>query len=405
MLYFSNGGSLYKYDPNAASGAGAFGQNIIPSPYLTALYPIWANGRLIYVWKNTLVISDILNPEAWNTTTQTLKLDPVESDFISGLCLWQNQAIAVFRNGSTWIIETGPGLMVVNWEINRASATVGCCCCGTIVQCGTDVYFLSETGRGVYALSQMPMVTTSGQSQGVVWQPISAPIKRYIDRINWAAVACARATYWNDLYLLSVPLDNSSVNNFILIYSVSLSTWQGIWCLDMSGTDIAPRDFARDRTNINQTYLAIGTIDGMISQFSYPIDRRYYDQDINGVQHPVESSLMSRGFTFGEDVNQIQPHGALLQFIESSEDVDITIWMDRLIEGPTRTINTNTFLLSLPIPSFPFDLDGEGYKNQSLSLLGLGLCSELQLELQGDGNWTLYQLKTTAFEAMPLALA
>jgi hypothetical protein len=114
---------------------------------------------------------------------------------------------------------------------------------------------------------------------------------------------------------------------------------------------------------------------------------------------------MTRGFTFGEDVNQIQPHGALLQFIESSEDVDITIWMDRSIEGPTRTISTNTFLLSLPIPSFPFDLDGEGYKNQPISLLGLGLCAELQLELSGNGNWTVYQLKTTAFEAMPLALA
>src|SRR5206468_11107896 len=167
-----------------------------------------------------------------------LTIDPIKSDSISGLCTWQIGRIAVFRNGSTWIVDTGPDLPVLNWELSRVSATIGCCAHGSIVQCGNDIYFLSETGRGVYALSRAP---ASGQAG--IWQPISAPIKRYIDRINWSAISSARATYWNDLYMLAVPLDGAIDNNFMLIYSVNIGTWQGIWWLDIAAKSIAPRDF------------------------------------------------------------------------------------------------------------------------------------------------------------------
>ena len=40
---------------------------------------------------------------------------------------------------------------------------------------------------------------------------------------------CARATYWNDIYQLSVPMDGATYNNYTLVYSVTLNSWQGIW--------------------------------------------------------------------------------------------------------------------------------------------------------------------------------
>jgi hypothetical protein len=392
-LYFSIGTTLNKYLP----GTG-FGTVTLLGNYPNAFYPIWATSRLLYAdGKNTIVISDILSPEVWDEATQTLKLDPIESDLITGLSLWQNQRIAVFRNGSTWVIETGPGLSVVDWGLNRVSATVGCCCHGTIVQCGADVYFLSETGRGVYALSQAPQSDQQG-----IWQPISAPIRRYIDRINWAAIANARATYWNDLYLLSVPLDGVTFNNFLLVYSVTLGTWQGLWCIDIGGVDTAVRDFARDRTNPNATVLLVGTQDGIISKWTYPQELKYLDQNIDSTKSMFNSTLLTRSFTFSENINQIQPYSAKIQFIESEDPVDVTVWADRTIELLRKTTPTNNYLLSLTIPGFPFDLDREGYYNLPLSLLSAGVCNELQLEFEGTGNWTLYQIKLTAFEAAPL---
>jgi hypothetical protein len=395
-LYFSIGGALSKYKPGTGAGTG-FGTVTLLGNYPTALYPIWVVDRLVYVFGNTLVVSDILDPEVWDEATQTLTIDPIASDIITGDCMWQTQRIAVFRNGSTWVVETGPDLAVLDWELNRVSATIGCCAHGSIVQCGADIYFLSETGRGVYALSQAPASTQQG-----VWQPLSLPIKRYIDRINWSAIANARATYWNDLYLLSVPLDGVTYNNFLLIYSVTLGTWQGLWCLDINGVDTAVRDFARDRTNPDATLLLIGSVDGIISKATYPIERRYFDQNIDGSKVGINSSLLSRSFTFSESINQIQPHSARFQFLESDDPVDITIWADRTIELLKKSTPTNNYLLTLTIPGFPFDLDKEGYYNLALSLMNVGICTELQVALAGPGNWTLYQIKCSAFEAMPL---
>ena len=64
-LYFSQGGGtrtggpLYKYVVG-----GSFTTITLPAPYTLALYPLWALFRLMYVYENTLIISDILDPES-----------------------------------------------------------------------------------------------------------------------------------------------------------------------------------------------------------------------------------------------------------------------------------------------------------------------------------------------------
>lgn len=394
-LYFSDGNALQKY-----SVASGFGAVTLPSQYLKASCPIWAVERLIYINTdaNTLVCSDILDPEVFDVATNTVTIDPQKSDVLVGQAIWQTQRIAVFRNGATYVIETGPGLNVVDWEINRISGTVGACCHGSIAQVGTDVFFLSETGRGVYAVSQAPASVQQG-----IWTPISQPIKRYIDRINWSAIKNVRACVWNDLYFLALPMDASSFNNYILVYSVSLGAWQGLWSIENEvGANLPIVDFSLDQTNPDQTVLLVVTSDGIISQFTYATDRQYYDLNLDSSRYLYNSRLFSRAFTFGEKVNQIQPASARLQFLESEDDVEISIWADRTIPVMARTESTSKFLLTLPIPSFPFDLDGEGYANVPISLMKVGLCAELQVELNGVGNWTLFQMRCTAFEAMPL---
>jgi hypothetical protein len=60
--------------------------------------------------------------------------------------------------------------------------------------------------------------------------------------------------------------------------------------------------------------------------------------------------------------------------------------------------------LQLTIPSLPFDLDITGFYNLPISLIGIGICTELQLEITGEGNWTLFQVKVSAWETAPLML-
>jgi hypothetical protein len=398
VLYFTRGTYLFKFDPTT----NTFTQTVTPAPFnARTFYPLWASGRLIVVMDNNLYVSNILSPEVWNPTLQSVTLDPVVSDVITGQINWQRQTLAVFRNGSTWIIETGPNLDVVDWEVNRASATVGCCSHGSIVQCGVDVFFLSETGRGVYALSQVPTSDQMG-----VWQPISAPIKRYIDRINWQYASNARATYWNDLYILSVPIDDYTFNNAIFAFSVTLNAWQGMWAFDFNLDNVGYgfRDAARDRTNPAHTLLLYGTIDGFISEQTYPTDRQYYDLDMTSNPIPVTSRLKTRSFTFGETINRIQPNSALVQFLESEDPVDINILADRTIRLTKRNTPTGQRGLSLPIPGFTFNLTEQGFYNLPMALNHFGVCNEIQMELEGTGNWSLAQIKLTAYEAAPATL-
>ena len=391
-LYFSHGTTLDKY-----SVAGGFGTVPLLSQYPAALYPLWAFERLIYCYQNTLVISDALDPEHVDAITGSLTIDPRSSDAITGQSIWQDQKLAVFRNGETWIVETGPELDVPDWSLNRVSGTIGTRCHGTIVQAGTDVLFLSETGRGVYAMSQAPASNQIG-----VWMPLSIDIQRYIDRINWSACDVARATYWNDCYILSVPLDGVNYNNFCLIYSMTMQKWQGLWCFDIGTTDVAPRDFARDKTDPDHTVLMMATRDGILSRFTYPVERQYYDKNIDTSRQYYFSHLKSRSFTFGTDINQVRPHSGRFQFLESDDPVDVTVIADRAIELTKRSIPTNNYLLSLTIPGFPFDLDREGYRNVAIGLLKTGICDELQFYFEGTGNWTLYQIQASAFVSMPI---
>ena len=82
--------------------------------------------------------------------------------------------------------------------------------------------------------------------------------------------------------------------------------------------------------------------------------------------------------------------------------MDITVWADRTIELIKKNTPTNNYLLVLTIPGFPFDLDKAGFYNFPFSMVGCGICNELQLAFSGVGNWTIFQLRLAAFEAMPL---
>ena len=117
---------------------------------------------------------------------------------------------------------------------------------------------------------------------------------------------------------------------------------------------------------------------------------------------PMNSRLRSRSFTFGENINRIQPNSALVQFLESPDPVDISVIADRTIEMTKRNTPTGQQGLTLPIPGFTFNLTEQGYYDLPMSLSHFGLCHEVQLEFSGTGNWSLYQIKMTAYEAAPI---
>jgi hypothetical protein len=394
-VYMCAGGVISTYKPGTGFGT----LSTMPSQYPNAAYIVWGAGpRLCYVppASNVVVCSNILDPATYDPTLQNIiTLDPVTSDVITGVAIWQDQSVMAFRNGAVCRIGSGIQVPIVDWEFNWVSRQTGALNHGTIQQAGKDVYFLSETGRGVYSVSQMPASDQLG-----VQAPLSLPITNTIKRINWAvARTTARAIVWADLYMLAVPLDGANANNAILVYSVALGSWQGIW-----ETEFAPRTFSKDPTSLIQTNLLVGLANGTLADWTYPQQRQFYDVELDGTTHRLYSSnLRTRSFTFGEEFNQVGPYNAQFTFLESEDEVTITAVVDREPSAIETVTTTGPPQTNLTIPQLPFDLSGIGYVVQSIALQRLGLCNELQFELSGTGNWTIAKIQCSAFSVRAAA--
>jgi len=392
-VYMCNGGPISKYKLGTGAGTGFGTVSTLPTQYPNAAYIVWGCGpRLCYVPPNSNVVvcSNILDPETYDPTLQNIvTLDPVTSDVITGLAIWQDQSLIVFRNGAAAQVGSGIQVPIVDWSINWVSRQTGALTHGAIAQAGLDIYFLSETGRGVYSVSQMPSSDQLG-----VQAPLSQPINSTIRRINWTVARTrARAAVWLDLFLLAVPLDGSNANNAILVYNIAIGTWQGIWELETE-----PRTFSRDTTNPGTSYFLVGLAGGVLAQWTDPPLRQYYDLKLDGVTKRLySSSITSRSFTFGEEFNQVGPYNAKFTFLESEEDVTITAVVDREPTAIETVTTTGPPQTNLTIPQLPFDLSGIGYVIQSINMQRLGLCNEVQFEIEGTGNWTLAKILCSAF--------
>jgi hypothetical protein len=227
-----------------------------------------------------------------------------------------------------------------------------------------------------------------------VQAPLSLPIQGYINRINWTvARTTARAHVWGDLYLLAVPLDGANTNNWILVYSISLGTWQGIWELDSS-----PKTFSKDPTNPVVTYFLVGMANGVLAQWTYPQQRQYYDLELDGTTRRLyKSDLTTRSFAFGDEFAMDNPYNGSFTFLESVDQCTITPILDRAFSSAKTVTTTAWPTTNLTIPQLPFDLSGIGYVVQAIALQRLGLLNELQFLMEGTGNWTLAKIVCSAF--------
>ena len=108
--------------------------------------------------------------------------------------------------------------------------------------------------------------------------------------------------------------------------------------------------------------------------------------------------LKESGVTTTQRAMTLQAANPPLTF---DDPATVTVWGDRTVKLHEKTYETSGALLTLPIPKFPFDLDVLGYKNVPISLMGAGVCTELQIEVAGEGNWSLFQMKSSFFPTMP----
>jgi hypothetical protein len=179
---------------------------------------------------DTVSVSNFLDYTDWDVA-DAFSVNNGSNDQLVGVAPWTLNEFLVFMRNSIYYVSIGNDRYVTGAALGTDSyiktlaTDIGCLAKKSVVQAGGGVFFLSD--NGVYFLQPQP---ASAESMKLLTMadPISAPIDDIIQRINRNYASNAVASYWNNRYYLAVPLDDSVVNNTVLVYNFILKNWESV---------------------------------------------------------------------------------------------------------------------------------------------------------------------------------
>jgi hypothetical protein len=381
-LYFAElgVGHLYSWDGTTLTDEGATDTNTDPPRAPTWL--TWHTNRLVASGgpslPDTLDFSQFLNASAgqWDRTKWSLRVGGGEGDAITGHYSWSDFNLIVWKRHSIYIVNCDPSLQISNtnndisgFQIKCVHRRIGCVAPATAAQVGSDVFFLSDSG--VRSIKR----TLATETQTEASDAISLPVQDIIGRINLAAINTAHAVFYDNKYILALPLDNATSPNYLLIYSVLNQSWSGLW------TGWLPTAFAIRNVASNVGRLIFGQSDGTVNEFlSYvtlanETDSAFQD---NGVDIPV--TVLTRALTFDEHILRKEGFNAEFEFNQSTAMAVVQVIIDGGGSQAFESFVTVSQTVTLP-QILPFILPTAGVVRSSRDLQRYGLFRELQFNL------------------------
>ncbi len=197
----------------------------------------YGNRHIVQTDRNTIQVSHYLEDNHWSAL-DVFTINDGSNDSLVAITPWTLNEFVLFMRGSIFYAAAGVGANAVgdpaqesDSYIKSLATDIGCIAKGSIVQAGGGIIFLSD--NGVYMLNPAgagngSANTPEGMRLLTLAEPLSAPINDIISRINYNAVGNAVATYWENRYYLSVPLDDSTRNNVTLVYNFINKAWESV---------------------------------------------------------------------------------------------------------------------------------------------------------------------------------
>lgn len=167
-----------------------------------------------------LIASDILDQNTYDQIQNQFKVASGSSDYIVGLQPFAEDTLVVFARNSIHLVR-GVGADLGNASVQEVTREVGAVARKSIVQIGNQILFLSD--NGIYSINFEDQYNLRGASV-----PLSEPINPIMARINKAYAANAVGVYHDNRYYLAVPLDNSAVNNAIVVFNLLNNGWESL---------------------------------------------------------------------------------------------------------------------------------------------------------------------------------
>jgi len=158
---------------------------------------------------------------AWNN----FKINVGSRDRLVGAYKFNDTTLIAAKTGSIYVVFNIGGTnseLQQNAQLDEITTEYGCSAPDSFVQVGSDLWFLAHK-RGIVSITQ----TSQNKLQGVDI-PKSREIEKLVRRINWEHATNAVAAFNDNRAFFAVPLDDSTVNNAVLVYDTATQAWAGV---------------------------------------------------------------------------------------------------------------------------------------------------------------------------------
>ena len=280
------------------------------------------NRLLLLYGPDYLAVSDVLDPLHYSPILNEFKLNTGANDAVVALYPFNTTTLIIFKERSILAVENLYGDLSTT-RLTEVTREFGCVSQASIASTGSDIVFLSQ--RGVISLKQ----TEFGISQSVVL-PLSDPIQDVIEEIDQAYWRKSCGAYYNNRYILSVPVEGGDgTNQRTLVYNFLNQAWEGYW----EGSLLVPRYYLRLIVAGTDT-LCWADESGFIHNFDY---QALQDRNRVGTIQQIATSVYFRGHS--GDKNPYSRDNA------TNNNVDHKQWTGLQFEmsswNPTYSITAN----------------------------------------------------------------
>jgi len=378
---------LVSADIATTADASAVIQNNYSAPI--APYIFWFTNRLFSYGNPTqptqINASNILDATTWNQGLNSFNVGSGDGDPIVACVPWTDTVFVCFKRNSIYAVDADPTVATATWNIGTIHRKIGCVAHRSAVQVGADIWFLAHDG-----IRSVQRIQT--QDQNEVTFPISLPIQDIIERINWPQAGNACAVFWNNRYILSVPVDSSTSNNYTIVYNTLTKSWSGYW------TGWTPTIFELTFFTSQGGRMIFGTSDGRVPAWlDYIPSGSLVDANFTDDGVAITSQVTTRSMTFQEPFNPKKILHFEMEFIQS--DATATAQMIPDLGSAITLTSFPSFGASVNLPvNLPFNLIQAGTYKKAIPLMGQQPFREVQFNVTAtSGNLSLRTILADAY--------
>jgi len=243
-------------------------------------FGMYFQGRIVLcVSRDEIAASNYYEPNIFDVTLDQFRINTGANDYIVGFEAFQEDKFLIFQRNSIYYAYLPPPAIAASIDrgisadsfIQTLTNQFGCSARRSIQLAGQQVFFLSD--RGVYQLSHTLDLKLIGDQR-----PLSEPISDLINRINANTVSGSCGLFWNNRYYLAVPMDGSTGNNAILVYSLLNQAWES---MDTYPVQMQPKNLLQALYNNSKRMYAVSAGNYFL------LEEEDYDEINDGTGTPV----------------------------------------------------------------------------------------------------------------------